>query len=507
VTAAAKTEAFTDKDATSIKPIGVHGVALSAASFGMGGIAVLSALFAIGNDLGDLVVFVAVAVAGLGIGISNFRRPFSVSRLRPAPTMAAIIGAMLLIGAVSTMVYLATRSLGRIDDAAYESITGVSTSALTIFDNPAVLSDSVLIWRSGTQWLGGLIALSTAVAVLPFLGGSRELAGGPQRRKASRTEFATRPLQAMRRLVSIYGVVTVVVAFAFIAVGMNPRDGIAHALSTVSTGGFSTRAESFGYFDSTAIELVAIIAMIGAGSSVAFAWLIWRRAFGDTRRAFELQIYLFVIAASTVWIWWLRDDPELSTGRGLREALFTVSSVITTTGHRLSDWGQWHPGAATLLLMLLVVGGTSGSVAGGLRWIRIVGMGQFVWRELQRQLHPRSVRTVKVGRTTISEATVDRMHAQMVYVMTLGAVASLVLALFGEGITQAITLTMSAISTAGPGFDDTAGIFTAADLSRPERIVLMPVTLTGRMFLFPAFVVVGTGLSAIARKTSNLRGR
>jgi len=172
--------------------------------------------------------------------------------------------------------------------------------------------------------------------------------------------------------------------------------------------------------------------------------------------------------------------------------------MITTTGHRISEWGSWHPGATTLLLLLLVVGGTAGSVAGGLRWIRVVGMAQFVWRELQRQLHPRSVRSVKVGRTTISEATVDRMHAQMVYVLTLGAVASLVLGLFGEGMTEAITLTVSAISTTGPGFDDSGGIMTAAELSRPERAVLMPVMITGRVFLYPAFVAAGAGFTAAA---------
>jgi len=182
-------------------------------------------------------------------------------------------------------------------------------------------------------------------------------------------------------------------------------------------------------------------------------------------------------------------------------------SVMTTTGHRIADWGSWHPGATTLLLLLLVVGGTAGSVAGGLRWIRVIGLAQFVWRELQRQLHPRSIRTVKVGRSTISEASVDRMHAQMVYVMTLGAGASLVLALFGEGITEPITLTISAISTMGPGFDDSGGIVTAAELSRPERAVLMPVMLTGRVFLYPAFVAAGAGVAAVGNATRSMRKR
>ena len=338
-----------------------------------------------------------------------------------------------------------------------------------------------------------------AAGLLPFLGGSRELGGGPQGRSSSLSGLGSRPAMVIRRAVRIYFTVTVAVAVAFVVTGMGPRDGLAHALSTVSTGGFSTRAESFAYFDNAAIELVAIVAMLGAASSAAFAWIVWRRAFADTRRAFELQVFVAVIAGSTLWVWWLRDNPDVSMWRGLRESLFTVVSLASTTGHRVADWGAWHPGAMTLLLLLLVVGGTAGSVAGGLRWIRVIGMAQFVWRELQRQLHPRSIRSVKVGGSTISEASVDRMHAQMVYIMTLGAIASLVLALFGGGITEAITLTLSALSTAGPGFDDAAGIVTAADLTRPERAVLMPVMLTGRVFLYPAFVAVGAAVATVVR--------
>ena len=502
----ATSEAFSDQDDSATRPIGVHGAAVAVALLASGVLAAICIPFAV-VDGEDLPLFAAIAVLASGCGFWNLRRPFSTSRIRAVPAMSAVISGVLVVAAISMVVYLVSGELTRADDAAYESITGVATSALTIFDDPSRLSEAMLVWRSGTQWLGGLAGLGAAVAVLPFLGGSRELAGGPQRRKAASARFATRPLQAMKRLVSIYAIVTVAVALAFLAVGMGVRDAVAHSLSTVSTGGFSTHAESFGHFDSVAVELVAIVAMLGAGSSVAFAWLLWRRAFGDTRRAFELQVYLFVLLVATTWIWWLRRSPDLSASRGVRESLFTVTSAMTTTGHRLDDWGQWHPGASALLLVLLVVGGTAGSVSGGLRWIRVVGMGQFVWRELQRQLHPRSVRTVKVGRTTISEASVDRMHAQMVYVLTLGAVASLVLALFGEGITQAITLTISAISTMGPGFDDVAGVHSAADLSRPERAVLMPVMLTGRMFLYPAFAVVGSGVSFLVSRVVRVVGR
>ncbi|MGK0227206.1 MAG: trk system potassium uptake protein TrkH [Thermoproteota archaeon] len=498
MTTTAAVDSFSDSSGNISKPIGVYGTSAGLATALSAAMLAVSAVFAIGDDTRDFLVLATTAALCGVVGASLLRRPFSTSALRPVPTMSAAVCGFLLIAAISTIVYLATGAISRIDDALYESVAGVSTSALTLFDDPSVLGDGVLVWRSATQWLGGIGAIALAVGLLPFIGGSRELAGGPQRRARTRDALATRPLPAVRRVGTIYCVVTAVVTLALLMAGMDVLDAIAHALSTVSTGGFSTHADSIAHFDSVAIETVLVVAMLGAGSSVAFAWLLWRRNISETRRAFELQVYLVVVAAASLWIWWLRNDNDISASRGFREAFFTVVSVMTTTGHRISDWGSWHPGAATLLLLLVVVGGTAGSVAGGLRWIRVIGMAQFVWRELQRQLHPRSVRTVKVGRSTISEASVDRMHAQMLYVMTVGAVASLVLGLFGEGLTEAITLTLSAISTMGPGFDEAGGIVTAADLTSPERAVLMPVMLTGRVFLYPAFIAVGAGASAIS---------
>lgn len=498
---------FSDTSGTVAKPIGVYGSSCGLALALSATMLAISAGFAIGDSARDFVVLaIACAICGAS-GALLLRRPFSTSALRPVETLTAAVCGFLLVAVISTVVYMATGAIDRLDDALYESIAGVSTSALTIFDDPSVLGNGVLVWRSATQWLGGIGAIALAVGLLPFLGGSREFAGGPQRRARSKDALATRPMPAIRRVLTIYGVVTSVVTLALLIAGMGMRDAFAHAFSTVSTGGFSTHADSISHFDSIAIEAVLVVAMLGAGSSVAFAWLLWRGKIAETRRAFELQVFLGVVVAASLWIWWLRRNDDLGAFRGLREALFTVVSVMTTTGHRISNWGSWHPGAATLLLLLLVVGGTAGSVAGGLRWIRVIGMAQFVWRELQRQLHPRSVRTVKVGRSTISEASVDRMHAQMVYVMTLGAIASLVLALFGEGITEAITLTISAISTTGPGFDDTGGIVTAAELTRPERAVLMPVMLTGRVFLYPAFVAVGAGVTRAGQRMRAMGAR
>ena len=498
-------EVFSDSQGRAPIELDVYGFAVAVATSSAAALLVVSAAFAIGDDASDFARLTGLAIVTGAIAFALNRCPVSDRPLRPVPTLASAVVAYGVLGVISTVVYLVTGALDRPDDALYESFAGVSTSALTLFEDPAVLGDGLLIWRSGTQWLGGMGALALAVGLLPFLGGSRELAD-PRGRPATGT-FAPRPTPALRRVAVIYGSASSGVFIAFLVVGMGLRDAVAHAFSSVSTGGFSTHADSIAYFDSVAIEMAVIVAMAGAGSSVALVWMLYRRQFSDTRRAFELRIYVAVLAGATLWVWWLNRDIQSGTGRGLREALFTVVSLTTTTGHRIGDWGAWHPGAVTVLLILVGIGGMAGSVAGGLRWIRVIGLTQFIWRELQRQLHPRSIRTVKVGTDTISEASVDRMHAQLVFTMTVGTGGALLLALLGSEIMQALTLAVSAVSTAGPALSHSGGtITTAAELSRPERLTLLPLMLAGRVFLYPAFVLAGAGFFAASRALARRRG-
>ena len=230
----AAAESFSDTCGSTVEPIGVYGSSAGLALTLSSAMLTLSALFAIGDDTRDLVVLGFAALICGSVGVSLLRRPFSTDALRPVPTMSAAVCGFVLVAAISTIVYLATGAINSVDDALYESVVGVSTSALTVFDDPSVLGDGVLVWRSGTQWLGGVGAIALAVGLLPFLGGSRELAGGPQQRSRSRDALATRPLPAIKRVGAIYCVVTGVVTVALLIAGMGsarcgrarPVDGV-----------------------------------------------------------------------------------------------------------------------------------------------------------------------------------------------------------------------------------------------------------------------------------------
>ena len=172
------------------------------------------------SDFSDLVIFAVAAVLLGALALVNLRRPFARNQLRPVPALSATVLSFIATALASTVIYLLTGSIARVDDALYESFAGVSTNALSLFADPSTLTDGVLIWRAGTQWIGGLGALILAAGLLPFLGGSRELVGGPQGRSESLSGLGSRPSMVIRRAVRIYFSVTVAVAVAFIITGM-----------------------------------------------------------------------------------------------------------------------------------------------------------------------------------------------------------------------------------------------------------------------------------------------
>ena len=489
-------------DGSAATMMGVTGVVFAMASASSGVVLAIAAAFSVGDDAGDVAVLSVLAAVTLGLASSARGRKFDPRSMRPVPTLSAVVLAYLAVAALSTVVYLATGAIDRVDDAFYESVTGVSTSSLTLLEDPAVLGRGELIWRAGTQWLGGLGALALAVGLLPFLGGSRELAD-PRHRGSRRLALAPRPVPALKRVMVLYSIVSVTVVVVLAAVGMSFTDAVAHMMSSVSTGGFSTHAEGIAHFDSRAIDLAMIVVMAGAGFSLALVWMLYRGQFHDTRRVYELRIYAAALVGASAWVFWLHGSDLGDTDDRLVDSVFTVVSLSTTTGHRTADWGLWDPGASLMLIILFVIGGMAGSVAGGLRWFRIIGLIQFVWRELHRQLHPRTVRSVKIGNTAISEESVDRWHSQFVLMMAVVGPGAVLLAFFGSDINEAITLALSAVSTTGPAIAEDGGtLTTAASVSRADRAVLMPMMLTGRVALYPAFVLAGVVFFGLQRRTS-----
>ncbi len=425
---------------------------------------------------------------------SRVRFPWHRSAVRVLTTVVATAAALVVI---STVVYLASGEVDRVDDAMFESVAGFTTTSLTVVD-PEALSTWLLTWRALTQWLGGLGGLVFALVLVPTFGGQRrlsEIAGGRGRRAV----LARRWSHTTQRVVLTYAVFTVLVFGAYAAAGMGVFDAATFGLTTASTGGFANYRESFAHFDSAAIEWVGAWAMGLAGMSVAaLVWLV-RGQVRSLWRSTELKFYAGLILLATVLVaaWTWQD-----TGGGadaVRHSFFTVTSAISTTGFRVVDWGHWIFAPQAMLLLLIGVGSMAGSAGGGFRVLRVIEVLGIVRRELVLQLHPQAVVPVKVSGAAASEASLTRVHNFQILWVLAAAFGVFGIASLGGDLLTAVSGAISALATAGPGLGDLTGFADATVLAAPARGVLIALMFLGRLSIYPVVVVIGWGIGEVQR--------
>ncbi|MCB0994295.1 MAG: TrkH family potassium uptake protein [Acidimicrobiales bacterium] len=447
----------------------------------------------------------AVAVVLTAGGVTVARSRVAPARLRGPEVFAAVVASWATMIAASAVAYLASGTLSRVDDAVFESVSGYSTTGLTLVV-PEELARGVLLWRAATQWLGALSAMVLAIALLPFFGGGRELADHETARGVHRT-LAPRVVDGVRHVVSLYSAFTGVLAVAYLVAGLGVVDAVATSLTTVSTGGFATHSDSIAHFGGAGAQWLTVVAMLLAGANLAVLWWAIR---GDARalwRSFELRVYLLMFASATAavtaWSW---DDTGGGEG-AVRGAAFSVAAAMSTTGHRIVEWGQWTDAAQVLLLLLMGVGSMAGSAGGGFRIMRVIEAAGFMRRELVRQLHPRAVVTVKIGRTTVSERSLERMNAYQLLFILVAFIGAVAVALTGEDVFTSISAAVSAISTVGPSPGEVGAFGDATAFDATGRMILATLMLLGRLSIYPVLLTLGAVVGGVLRAGRELPRR
>lgn len=453
------------------------------------------------DDGGDAATLIGVGAVSTALGYGG-RRTF-VRAVHPPPGrilsgLAMVWIVLVLVGAV---VYLLSGTIDRVDDALVESSAGFATTAVTTLD-PAELSVPMQLWRASTQWFGGLIGGLAGVVAIPMALGRTSLT---PRASGGRSErLVPSQMVGRRRVIGLYAGFTVACGLGYLLTGMGTRESIAHAFTTVSTGGFSTRADSFASIDGGP-RVVATAAMLVAGCSF---FVLWWAARGRTRpllRSAELRSYAAMIAVTTVFV--VLDVDGISVG----DALFTVASAASTTGFALGDWTLFPDASVAFLLIVVATGSMTGSAGGGLRVLRARILVSYASRELRRQLDPHSVVVVKLGGEGIDERSLERMTGYQISHLGLCAIGAFALAAFDIDVMGSMWTSVSAISTFGPGIG-TGPFGDLGDLSAPARLTLVPLMLAGRLSVLPVllgFVWLVRGQLNVERRLRRLitRGR
>ena len=377
-------------------------------------------------------------------------------------------------------------------DAVFESMSGLTTTGATVLTGLDELPVSILYYRQQLQWLGGMGIIVLAVAVLPMLGvGGMQLYRAETPGPVKDTKLTPRITETAKALWYVYLAFTITCMLGYRLAGMGWFDALCHAFSTVAIGGFSTHDLSIGYFNSAAIDLVAVFFMFVAGINFSLHFFAWR--YVSIRHYFqdpEFRAYSFillvmcVVVVGTLFVYRGYDDP----GQTVINGLFQAVSISTTTGFTTENFSVWPAALPVLLIFASFVGGSAGSTAGGIkviRWLLVYKQGV---REIARLVHPSAEIPVKLGNKAVPHRVVDAVWGFFsVYIIVFGV---MLLAMMSTGLDQvtAFSAVAATLNNLGPGLGDVASGFMS--LTDTAKWISVGGMLLGRLEIFTLLVLI-----------------
>ncbi len=394
-----------------------------------------------------------------------------------------------LFGAIP--LYFADSTNLSFTDAAFESMSGLTTTGATVITGLDELPKSLLIYRQLLQWLGGMGIIVLAVAIFPMLGiGGMQLYRTESPGPLKDNKLTPRITETAKALWYIYLSLTIACGLAYWAAGMTPFDAISHSFSTVAIGGFSTHDASMGYFASPLIESVAIVFMLLSGINFGLHFLVWRRRnplhyFQDAEVKTYLAV-LAVVAAIVIWVLYRHPLPGVSP---IRDGLFQTISVATTTGFTTQNFSLWPSVTPILLLLAAFAGGCAGSTAGGIKMIRVLMIYLQGMREVKRLIHPNGVFPIKLNNAPVSDRLIQAVWSFFsVYVIVFLLMVTAVMLIGDLDFVTAFSAVGASLNNLGPGLGDVA--LNYASLPASVKWLLMFTMMLGRLEIFTLLVLL-----------------
>ena len=394
-----------------------------------------------------------------------------------------------LFGAIP--LYFAESTNLTFSDAAFESMSGLTTTGATVITGLDALPKSLLFYRQLLQWLGGMGIIVLAVAIFPMLGiGGMQLYRTESPGPAKDNKLTPRITETAKALWYIYLSLTVACAIAYWGAGMTLFDAISHSFSTVAIGGFSTHDASIGYFASPLIESVAIIFMLLSGINFGLHFLVWRRRnvlhyFQDA----EVRTYLAALVTVAVIVCALLYQHPQAGVSPIRDGLFQTVSIATTTGFTTHNFSLWPSVIPILLLLAAFTGGCAGSTAGGIKMIRVLMIYLQGMREVKRLIHPNGVFPIKLNNTPVSDRVVEAVWSFFsVYVIVFLVMVTAIMVIGELDFVTAFSAVGACLNNLGPGLGDVA--LNYSSLSPSVKWILMFTMMLGRLEIFTILVLL-----------------
>ncbi|MDD2386901.1 MAG: potassium transporter TrkG [Bacteroidales bacterium] len=376
-------------------------------------------------------------------------------------------------------------------DAFFETISGFTTTGASILNNIEEIPHGLLLWRSTTQWMGGMGIIVLTIAITPLI-----KVGGMQLFSAEAPGIATDKLHpriagTAKKLWLLYFGFTSAEAVLLYVGGMSVFDAVNHAFTTMATGGYSTKQASIAAFDSPFIQYVIIFFMMLAGTNFALSYFAITGQFKKVFKNSELKFYFIIILLSGLIIaFGLWHFMGMQIEPAIRHSLFQVVSIITTTGYATLDYLTWVPGGFwVFILMLMFVGGSSGSTAGGIKVVRIHILFRNSYMEFKRLIHPHAVLPVRYNKSSLPQNTINNVLAFIILYIMIIATGTLIMSFTGLDLETSFGAVATSLGNIGPGIGDAGPASNFANISVFGKWFLGLLMLMGRLELFTVLII------------------
>ncbi len=433
--------------------------------------------------------FILSSCATAALGALLYYRGEEPGRISVREGFLVVTGTWLLAGATGALPYWLSGWVPTYLDAVFETVSGLTTTGASVIPDVESLPRSLLLWRSMTQWLGGMGIIVLFVVFLTNVGADavnlfRAESPGPT---------VDRVLPRIRTMALILWRLYVIFTAAEIALlliaGMDLFDAVNHAFTTMATGGFSTKNASIKDFDSLYIELIIAFFMFSAGGNFALYYLAWQKGLRRLFRDTEFKTYLGIMAAAVLSITAILHVHTDAGLTGLRDSLFTVASLMTTTGYATADFDQWPSAAKIILLMLMLLGGCAGSTAGGIKVVRLLILLKDAAWSLLHAVHPKLVSSLKIDKKPVDSAVLHMVLQFFFLFFLIYFVSVLLVAATGLTPFDAFGAVAASLGNIGPGFGIVGPTTTYQSLAPFAKAVLAADMLLGRLELFTVLVL------------------
>lgn len=378
-------------------------------------------------------------------------------------------------------------------DCLFEITSGFTTTGASILSNVEALPRGILFWRSFSSWLGGMGVLIFTLAFLPHTGERTQSLVRAESPGPVTSKLVPKTAKSSKILYLIYIFLTISEVLCLRLAGMPLYDSVLHSFATICTGGFSIKNLSIAAYGSPAIEIIITVFMLLSALNFALFFLLITRRFAAIFKSDELRCFLGIVAAGialiTLNLVLTGNVGQESIGTTLRLVSFHVATIITTTGFATTDFNLWPQFSHIILLLLMIIGGCSGSTAGGIKVSRTLLLSRCISRDLRKISHPRAVKVVKLDGNSVDESTLERVSTFFACYSFIIALTMLALSLNNFSFLTTVSAVFACIGNIGPGLDMVGPLGNYSAFSGLSKLLLSLCMLIGRLEIFPILIL------------------